>query len=51
MIKASLEISPQTTPTLATFHIHKLLKVVHSMHADHSNIPNNAQCLLHGKKP
>ena len=45
----------QTTPTLAntpTFHIHKLLHVVHSMLTiaknDHSSIPNS---LSHGKKP
>ena len=43
------------TPTLAnipTFHIHKLLEVVHSMLTiaknDHSSIPNS---LPHGKKP
>ena len=39
----------QTTPT---FHIHKLLEVVHSMLTiaknDHSSIPNS---LPHGKKP
>ena len=40
-----------TTPTLAntpTFHIHKLLEVVATLHADRSSIPNNAQCLPHG---
>ena len=56
--KRAWKFFAQTTTTLATFHIHKLLEVVHSMltiavflimhSADHSSIPNS---LPHGNPP